>query len=44
MVNISQQVDNKGVKASNAIVRNIEIIHPKYKLTNTQRRHGLLSS
>ena len=42
LVNVSQQVNLKGVKAWDATLRNIKIIHYMYGVTNAQRRRGLL--
>ena len=39
LVNISQRVNNNGVKAWNTTLRNVTIIHHMYALTNAQQRH-----
>ena len=42
LVNFSQEVNLKGVKAWDITLRNIKIIHHMYGVTNAQRRRGFL--
>ena len=42
LVNFSQEVNLKGVKAWDITLQNIKIIHRMYGVTNAQRRRGLL--
>ena len=42
LVNFSQEVNLKGVKAWDITLRNIKIVHRMYGVTNAQRRRGLL--
>ena len=42
LVNFSKEVNLKGVKAWDITLRNINVIHRMYGVTNAQRRRGLL--
>ena len=42
LVNFLKEVNLKGVKAWDSTLRNINVIHRMYGVTNAQRRRGLL--
>ena len=44
LVKFSKQVNLKGVKAWDIMLRNINVIHRMYGVTNSQRRRGLLGT